>query len=154
MPQTSSFTFLDRGSETSVHTLFMGAITAVSLPGFLTDFGTYKAALAAITLGTIKKERWVGDDTLLSSVPPVSNLAQRESKFLVSYVGDTSQKTFTLEIPTADLAGITFSAGDEIDLTVAPMPAFVAAFEQLARSPDDNTETVTILTVRHIGRNL
>lgn len=155
MPALSQFTILDRGEEKSVHTLFNGAITAISLPGFLTDFGAYRTALEAIILGVVHKERWVGDDSVLSNTPPLDNFAQRELKLLISYRGDTTDKLYTLEIATPDLTNLTFSAKDEIELADAGiMAAWVTAFETIARSPDDDNETVTVASARVVGRNI
>lgn len=157
MPNThkSVFTIMDRGEEKSPHTFFNGAITAVSLPGFLTDLGAYRTALDAIIIGVIHKEKWVGDETVLTNVPPASNLAQRELKILLQYVGDTSQKKFTIEVACPDLAALTLVGKDDVELADAGiMAAYVTAFEQIARSPDDDTETVTVTGARIVGRNI
>lgn len=155
MPQLSQFTVLDVSEEKSLHEFYNGAITAASLPGFLVDFGAYRTALDAIILGTIQQEAWIGDRTVLSNVPPVSNFAQRELKLLVRYIGDISSKIFRMEIPTPDLASITLTSNDFVLLAdVGIMAAWVTAFETLARTPDDNTETVTVLTAQVVGRNI
>ena len=155
MPQLSIFTVLDVKGEKSTTALFNGEITAVSLPGFLTDFGAYRTALEGIILGVVHKEEWIGDRTVLSNTRPANNFAQRELKLLVSYIGDTSQKLFTLEIPTPDLASLTLGENDSVVLADAGiMAAWVTAFETIARTPDDNTETVTVQAARVVGRNI
>lgn len=151
----SAYTFLDFSGEKSTFSVSNGAITSVSLPGFLTQFGALRDAVDAITLGTLHKEMWVGDNTVLSNVRPTSVFAQREMKWLVRYQGNTSQKIFTAEIPTADPTGRLLAGSDRADLTSGSgMPAFVTAFQNLVRSPDDPSETVTILDIYLVGRNI
>lgn len=152
----SAFEFLDRSNEKSTFKVFNGAITAVSIAGFLTDFGALKAATAAITRGEISREAWTGDNTTFAVTPPDDNFAQRESKFLVTYQGDTSAKLFTTTIPTADLEVVTFGPNsDDLVLDDAGVvAAFVTAFEQLARTPDSDQETVTVIRIRAVGRNI
>lgn len=151
-----SFTMMDRGGEKSPVNFYAGDITAVSIAGFLTQFGALRTAIEGVTIGTVHKEMWVGDDTILSQVRPATNLAQRETKILVTYQGDTSLKLFNLEIPTADLVALTMDTdGDGIVLADSgPMAAFVTAFEDIGRSPDDSEETVTVIRARHVGRNI
>lgn len=156
MPHLSKFTINDRSGEKSNHTLYNGAITAGSLPGFLTDFGAYRTALEAIILGNVTQEEWVGDRTQLTEAIPASNFAQRELKLLIRYVGDTSGGVHTLEIPTPDLANLTIDPStDLVDLADGGiMAAWVTAFQTIARTPDDDTETVTVQSARVVGRNI
>jgi hypothetical protein len=150
-------TFRDWGGELSGVKVYNGAITGASIAGFLTEYGALKTALQGITLGTLAKDQWVGDATEISGSNPASPLAQRETKLLVTYIGDTSQKKYTLTVPTLDLAGNppNVGQGDSIDLDVsAAMISFIAAFEQIARTPDNDTETVTVIRLRHVGRNI
>lgn len=154
--QSSRFNFLDVTGETSTFEIPMGAITAVSLPGFLTDFGALRTALDAVTLGTIRKESWVGDDTLLSEVLPTSPFAQRELAFRVYMIGDAGSPEFHRTIPTADLDAVTFvpGAGDFIQIADGGViEALVTAIEQIARHPNDDQETVTVTKIRVVGRN-
>ena len=156
MPHLSGFTINDRSGEKSRHTLYNGAITSVSIGGFLTDFGAYRTALEGIILGNVTQEEWIGDRTPLTEDLPTSNFAQREVKLLIRYVGDTSGGVHTLEIPTPDLGNLTIAPGTDL-VTLADagiMAAWVAAFEQIARTPDDDTETVTVLTAQVVGRNI
>jgi hypothetical protein len=154
MPHYSTFTLLDYSNEKSTVTIHNGVITAGTIAGFLTAFGALRTAIDAITIGTVNKEKWVGDDTVLSNTLPTNVFAQRELKALVLYEGDTSQKKFTVEIPTFDPTGRLVAGTDLIDLTQTEVAAFVTAFESIAKSPDDATETVTILEMRLVGRNV
>lgn len=150
----STFTFLDYSNEKSNVRIYNGAITPASLAGYLTEFGALRTALDGITLGTIHKEAWIGDDTLLSNSLPASPLAQRELKWLVTYRDTTSQNLYTITIPTADPTGRLVPGTDLADLTEAGMAAFVTAFEQTARSPEADTHNVEVMTIRLVGRNI
>lgn len=153
MAHLAQFTLLDYSNERSSTTVNVGAITAVSIIGFLTDFGALRTAIEGITLGVVAQEAWVGDRTVLSNTPPTDPEAQREKKWLVRYVGDTSGKVYQLEIPTAELAGgHLLPMSDFADLTETDMAAFVTAFEDIARTPDDDTETVTVQSIQYVGR--
>lgn len=155
MTHLAQFQLLDYSDERSTTTIHVGAITAVSIAGFLTDFGALKTAIEGITLGVVSQESWVGDRTALSNTPPADAEAQREKKWLVRYTGDTSGKVYTLEIATAELGGgHLLPMSDFADLTETDMAAFVTAFEAIARTPDDDTETVTVQSIQFVGRSL
>lgn len=147
-----TFSVLDYSEEVSSFRFNFGAITAVSLPGFLTNFGALRTALGNIITGTIQKEAWVGDSTVLSNVPPADTNAQVELKFLLTYEGDTSKKKFRNEIPTPDTSKV-IAGTDQVDMADADVAAYVTAFETIARTPDSDTETVTVLDMRLVGRN-
>ena len=101
MPQHYvNLTLTDYSNESSPLKVFHGAVTAASIGGYLTDLGTFRTATDNFTLGTIEKEQWVGDNTLISNIPPTDPDAQRERKGLVIYVGNISSKLYTLTIPT------------------------------------------------------
>lgn len=151
---TSGWTFADRSKEKSTVRVYNGPITIGTIAGFLTAFGNLQTALGGITNGVIQQSQWVGDLTQEDSSFPTSELAQREHKWLVTYKGNTSEKLFRFEIPTADPVGRLQTASDEANLAETNMAAFVTAFETLAKSPDDDTEGVTVLSVRYVGRNL
>jgi len=157
----SKFTFLDNDGEKSTVEVYNGAITAISLAGFFAAFGNLRNAMAAITKGTIYKESWVGDETVLDNSYPDEASAQRELKWLVTYEGNTTHKLFQIAIPTADPDGLDGAdvprkpAGSELaNLNNEDIAAFVTAFEAIARTPDSDTETVTVVRIRLVGRNI
>lgn len=146
-------TVLDYSEETSRTNFSIGAITAVSIAGFLSDFGAWKTALGNIILGTISKDRWVGDATDISNTPPGSANAQVELKWLVTYEANTTKKRFRQELPTADPSK-TIAGTDKADLTDTDIAAYVTAFETVAKSPDDDTEGVSVLDMQLVGRSI
>lgn len=155
----STFTVLDYSNEKSPFKVFNGAITSASIGGFITEFGQMRDAMAAMSLGVVSNEQWVGDNTVLSQVPPVDPDAQRERKALVVYQGDTNNKLYTVTIPAARTKAangdpLILPGTDKYDLTVAPVSGFVTRFNSFARTPDSDQETVTIVEIRLVGRNI
>lgn len=166
-PGRLGFSMLDYSREKSSFSIQTGDVTAVSLPGLLTEVGTLRAAIEGVTLGVVSDERLVAFDTNLSNVPPTSPLAQVESSWLVTMAdilpffddpvnaipNEGFGKLFTLTIPTADIAaaGRLQPNSDLADLTETGMAALVTALEATARTPYGGT--VDVISVRHVGRN-
>lgn len=155
----SILTYGDATRETSSLTVFNGDITAVSIGGFLTNLSALESATDGITLGTRRKSSWVGDDTTVTNSWPSDPAAQRESKLLVQYMDDTTEKPYTLTIPTVDFSKLVFVplGGDAVLFSGADatteIKAWVTAFEAIGRAPDDDTHTVTVTGMRYVGRN-
>lgn len=156
----STLTYRDATGESSTVTIYNDAITAVSIAGFLTDFGNLQTATDAITLGVRAKQSWVGDDTIVSNALPTDKAAQRESKLLVQYQDTTNEKPYILTIPTIDPDILVFlpGAGDAVAFldangASAEIQAWVTAFEALASPPDDPTHNVEVIGMRFVGRN-
>ena len=111
------------------------------------------AAIVDLTIGAVTKQEQC---LVILDTPaiPTSPYAQRELKWLVSYQGDTSGKKFTLEIAAPDITDNVVPNSDIADLSSTDWAAFVTAFEAYVRSPDNGTETVTVLGARVVGRNI
>lgn len=154
MAHYSVFSLKDFSNESSPVSIYNGAITPASLAGFLTEFGQMRTAIDNITIGTMQKEKWVGDDTLLSNALPASAFAQRELKWLVSYRNAVSNKNYTVEIPTADPINRLIAGTDRMDLTEAAAAAFVTRFNSFARSPENDTDAVAVNAIFLVGRNI
>lgn len=153
MPHYGTVTIRDYSDETSTTRLNFGAVTAVSIAGLLTQWGSWKTALGNIILGVLGKETLVMDSTVIDNASPAESEAQVELKFMFTYEGDTSKKKFRFEVPTPDTAKV-LPGTDIVDLTDSDIAAFVTATEALGRSPDSDTETITILDARLVGRNI
>lgn len=166
MPGYGTFSFLDYNGERSAMQFYTGNVTATSLPGLLTEWGTLRSAIQGIIIGTIAQEELSVFRAKLSNTLPSDANAQRERKWLVVYEDVTEffdppvnaipnagyRKVFTFEIPTAKLTGLLKPNSDEADLSVAAVQAFVNAFEQTARSPYGGQ--VNVLKLVAVGRNL
>lgn len=160
--------FLDYSNESSSTGVGVGAVTAVSLPGLLTNIAAFITAIDNITVGRLKFDQLIAYKTNRSAIPPTDPQAQRERKWAVFYT-DTTQffddpvnaipnegygKIFKIEIPTAHfgLTDIFPLNSDEADLTQTQMAAFVTAFEAMARSPYGGE--VDVLRVVGVGRSI
>lgn len=155
----SVLTIADYSREKSNMKVYNGAITALSLPGFLTDLAALEAATQALILGTHQDTMWVGDKTQLASTFPTDPDAQRERKALVVYEGNTTHDVFTLTIPavrTKTGAGATLlnAGSDEFNLAHALVSPWVTAFQTIGRSPNNDAENVTVISMRLVGRNI
>lgn len=158
---------LDYSREKSAFSVITGDVTAVSLPGLLSDISDFRDAVDGICLGVQADEALRAYTNNLSNTPPASPLAQIEAAWLVTYEDNLPffddpvnaipnegfGKLFTITIPTADIgaAGRLLPNSDEADLTETNMAAFVTAFEAMARSPYGGT--VNVVKVTHVGRN-
>jgi hypothetical protein len=125
-----------------------GLVTALTLPGLLTQIGALRTAIDNITIGIPAKENQTVFDTILSQDKPTDPNAQRGNKWLVIYHDNTQffdapvnaipnagyLKPFRIMIPTADNSLLADNEKD-LDLTVNPGLAFKTAFEAIAKSP-------------------
>lgn len=149
----------DATEENSTMEVFVGPITALSLPGFLTQFGDFQTKTDAIVLGTRRAQSWIGDRTTVTNAYPTNPAAQRESKLLVQYQDATTEKPYTLTIPTIDYSKLVFipGGGDAVIFSGAAanadIAAWVTSFEAMAKAPDDPTHGVTVVGMRFVGRN-
>lgn len=110
-------------------------------------------AVTALTIGAVTKQQMalvILDD----AATPVSPYAQRELKWLVRYRGDASGKIFSIEIAAPNITDNVAPNTDIANLGSDSWVDFVTAFEGFARSPDNGTETVTVLDAKVVGRNL
>lgn len=164
MGSQGSITFMDYDREISTMQVNTGNITAISLPGTLTQWGALRTALAGITNGTISAESLNVFNTRLSNTPPAATDAQRERKWLVSYEDATAffdapvnaipneafGRKYTVEIPCAYYFGHLLAHTDQADLSNADIAAFVTAFEALCKSPAGGA--VNVLQITAVGR--
>jgi len=125
-----------------------GVVTALTLPGLLTQIGALRTAIEGITIGVAAAENQTVFDTLLSQDLPTSEYAQRGNKWLVSYHDNTQffdapvnaipneayLRKFRIMIPTADNSLLEDNE-KRLDLTAGAGLAFVTAFEAMAKSP-------------------
>lgn len=155
----ASVTLGDVSHETSAMEVYTGAITAVSIAGFLADLGDLQVATAALTIGTVRKQSWTGDLSTISNDWPTDPAAHRENKLLIDYQDTVNEKPFTLTIPTIDFSKLVFipMAGDNVYYRAAPasaeLIAWVNAFEVLGRAPDNDQHTIEVIGARYVGRN-
>lgn len=145
------FELLDYSESRASTRVYFGPLTALNLAGFLTQFGNLRTAIDAITLGTISRERWVGDSDTLSNIPPNDPNAQRELFWLVSYEDANSGRKYTLQIPAPDTAKL-IPGTDEADYADTDIAAYITAFQAIGRSPVDPEAGVLVLGIQLRGR--
>jgi len=153
MATQNSFQITDYSNEKSS----FGVTSITANAGNLAAQQTAAAALAGavedLTIGELTKQSM---NLVILDTPaiPTSPYAQREMKWLVSYVGDSSGKIFQVEIAAPDITDNVVPNTDTADLASTDWAAFVTAFESYVRSPNNGTETVTVLGARLVGRNI
>lgn len=124
-------------------------ITAGNLVATQTALADLLAAIQAIVIGELNKERIVLSDTLSSSAPATSPLAQRENKWLVTYTDTTTHRLFKSEIPTADLSLLSGNQ-EALDLSAGVGLTFKQKFEAVVKSIEGNA--VQVVSVKYVGR--
>ena len=141
-----------------------GVVTALTLPGLLTQLGALRTAIDGIVIGVIQKESQTVFDTLLSQALPASQNAQRGNKWLVSY-HDNEQffdppvnaipnegylQKYRVMIPCADNTLLTDN-DTFLDLTAGVGLAFKTAFEAVAVSPDGGNVVVDFVQQTNVN---
>lgn len=147
--------YLDAHGKVQTVRVFAGELTAVSLPGFLTQFGALQTALDGVTMGTRSAQSW-GEETVVSNTMPGDTDASVATELLVRYKGATTEKPFSFRIPTADYSTLNWSNPPNGDTAIisgagasAATTALITALEALCKSPDDDAEAI-IVTGIHI----
>jgi hypothetical protein len=153
---TLSYTLLDASGEKSVMQLNSIEFNITTIPGDLTAIGDFRDSIALSSGGTIEREIFTQFNTRYNAVKPTDKNFQRERKWLVRYQDDVTFNTYRLEIPCARVVGTASAplvdAFDNAIVTAPDWVAWIADFEQVARSQDGNF--VTFLDAKLVGRNL
>ena len=143
--------YRDYSGETKSIRLYTGEITAGSLPGLLTELGTFKTAMDAVVLGERAKEHW-GEETIVSNDRASVANAQVETELLVRCVGETLEGPWSFRIPTVDYTVFNYAdppAGDQVILSgagaSAETTALIAALEATFKMPNDETEGIVVV---------
>jgi hypothetical protein len=165
MPQPS-YTLSLRDWEGSIGTMEVntGLVTALTLPGLLTQIGALRTATAALVRGVVANEQQTVFNTILSQDLPTSQDAQRGNKWLVSYHDNTAffdaplnaipndayLRKFRVMIPTANNSLLADNEND-LDLTTGPGLAFKTAFEAIAKSPAGGSVVVDFIRQTNVN---
>lgn len=145
------YSIMDHSAETKTIRLPVGEITAVSLPGLLTELTAFEAALDAVLLGVRHKQSW-GTETVVTNTPPTELDAQIETEMLVRLQGDTTEAPFSFRIPAVDYTAFNYAdppAGDTVILSgagaSAATTALISAIEAMVKTPWDDTEACVVV---------
>jgi len=151
-----SFTFKDTAKQKSNVSFNFGAITVGTIAGFLTQFGAFRTATQALSIGALVSDSWTGDKTKYSAATPTDDNARRERKWRVDYEDTVNFTPAQLEIPVAKVTGaggsLTINDTEQADLTQQEWVDWIAAFEALCKSDDGNA--VNVLGATLVGRNI
>lgn len=159
-------TLLDYSKEKSSFEIATGPVNALTLDEVELQAAAMRTSIDAVTLGTLQREALTAFDNLLSNTPPASKDAQREKKWLISYLDNTPfldppvnsivnpgyQKLFSGTVPTADLAQLNVPNSDDVNILLEPWATFVTNFQTIGRSPYGGQPLVT--RIMFVGRNL
>jgi len=151
MPDEVYMSWGDYSHEVAGFRVRCAALTAANFDAQATLRNNLQVELLPILSGQVKKLTVTVIDGENPGWPSDQS-AQRESKFLVTYVG-VNDKTYRCELPTADLgvADILQAGSDLVDLAHADVADFITAFEALV--VDEAETAVTITEMRFVGRN-
>jgi len=153
MATRNNFVIRDYSNETSNFGVTSIEGNAANLTAQLALQTALSSAIENLSIGHLDKYTYAIEG-LNSPITPSNPYAQRELKWLVQYVGDTSGKVFSIEIACPNVTDNVVPNSDVANLASDDWVAFVEAFEDYVRSPDNGTETVTVTGARLVGRNI
>lgn len=153
MASRVNFTIRDYSNELSSFGITSVTGNAGNLAAELAEAVTLSSAIENLTIGHLDKYTY-SIIPLDTPITPSNVYAQREVKWLVTYTGDVSGKSYSIEIAAPNLTDNLNGNSDDADLSSTDWAAFVTAFEAFARAPDNGTENVTVVSARVVGRNI
>jgi hypothetical protein len=145
-----NLTFIDHDTESSTFGLRIPDLNAGNITAQLALLATLRAAVEAVSIGTLRKEETSAIVDEISGVAPADGFAQRETKWLVSGV-DSTGLPCTLEIPCANLDLLASGTGT-LDISTGEGQDLADALNAVWRSRAGNA--VTVSRIIHVGRNI
>jgi hypothetical protein len=144
-------TYKDYNREVANTRFDVTALNAGNLAAETVKHTALLAAIQAVSIGELQRERVVLTNTYSSSAPASSNLAQRENKWLCTGEDSTTHKTFRHEIPCADLTLLDANS-EFMDLSADEGLALKTAFDDCVISPAGNASV--LISVQFVGKRL
>lgn len=146
------------GEVKSIPNMYVGEVTAITLPALLPLLATLEGALDAITLG-VRAKNTLAMETYVSNAKPASKYAQVESQLLVSLWGATTEAPFSFRIPTIDPDKLVFVDGAEDLVLIGTGEStetrnLIDAIEAVMKTPWDDGEAVVVKELRFVGANI
>jgi hypothetical protein len=161
-----TISLMDRSRERSGIAVNIGPVTAATLPGLLTTTGALQAATDALSLATVANVAMTVFNNQVSTTPPTSPWANRETKIKFTYQDTTEYfdaptnsihnegfgKIFRVEVPAPDLDAVTFAGNTDFLVLndAGPVQAWIEAFEAIALSPYNGS--VMVINAELVGR--
>jgi len=125
----------------------IGDLTAGTIAGALTQMGALKAAIDAVTIGTVASERW-GDNDVISNAIPTDGAAQRGVKWNVLIEDSVTHLKTTNYVPTANLDLLPDAPGggklEDLDISAGAGLALKDAIEDLVKYPGTGNAVVVL----------
>jgi hypothetical protein len=148
----------DAGNEIGRFSCTGPDLAAASIASNEALWATLVAAIGALTLGAVTKQKYSNEVTQATTQP--TDGAAREIKLLVQYQVSTGANTgarWTCTVPCLDTTKVSYvinvNAKDVVDPTVgAELLAFIDAFEAFAVDPANGTGEVIIEGLKVVGR--
>lgn len=144
---------MDFSFEKKTTKLNVGAITALTLPGLLTQIAAWNAALQDVIFGTITQQNF-GVVDQVSNARPATSQAQVETRLLIGYVDAVTGAPDSISLYTVDYTKFNYGVGkgaDEViisgDGASEETIALVDAIEAMAKFPG-TTNAVTVSYMR------
>lgn len=162
----SEISYWDKSQEVGRIEVFGAVVTAtiddtdvVNFDAQSTLWSAFVTKANAMALGLVRSTRWV-NEIIVNANPAKEDINQgalREVKLQVKYIDNTTQKAYTVSLPTLDLSKVTYLplVGDDAVALDTPtaMADFVTAFEAFVVAPDTGNP-VTVREASVIGRNI
>jgi hypothetical protein len=137
-----------KASSVTVHSANLTAGNIAAQEGLRAAF---EAAVDGLTLGNPGSEQWTATATAVAKNPAAAEEAQRENKWLVSFVDDVTGLGGSYTVPCADLS-LLGGDGQYMDTASAEYIALVAASDAFVLSNAGNATSVT--SVKFSARTL
>lgn len=146
--QPIGFQYIDYSGERDTVTVYANEITAISLPGLLTDIAALETALNAVTLGNLAKTSF-GNEEFLTNTKPTDKMAQVETQMLVRCMDSVTEQPFSFRLPTADYTKFNYATdSDQVILAGAGASAETLALVtalQAFSSPFNEANSLTVV---------
>lgn len=143
-----NLSYVDYNSEASTVSVRTANLTQAGYDASITALNGLRDAIEAVTLASLSKQTIQAVENELAWVLPVSQYAQRESKWLVKY--QQADGVFgSFEIPAADLTLLNGHT-EVMDIAAGAGLALVAAVEGNVIGRDG--ALVSVVEIQHVGR--
>lgn len=146
------FTVEDHSGESSTTKVQTRAATAANFDAIVGENAAFEAAFRNLTIGTIRRDRWVAQQEEFADPIPADPYAQREMYWLVQS-RDSANNPSEFTIPCPDLSDPTVLLGNTevANLAHANFVALAAAFDGIYIHPSSGL-ALTIEQITLKGR--
>jgi hypothetical protein len=155
MPSKGVFTFRDYSDEVSTVEFTYDQATAANFDALVAHVAGALNALQDLTLGNINKTTFVAQINEVDPGPASAPAAQRELKWVLTFIDNVTGGRFQREVPTADIitSGLLVANSDLADLSATEWQALKTALDGNIRN-NATGNTGTLIAARLVGRNL